>query len=323
MALASRVLGVLFLAGGLFVAFSVVLPHPRGADAGALLVIAGFGVAVGGASLVWAKRARTWTVHAALAAGTGLVSLCVYFSGVAAGIYSAMFVWVVLVAASFFTSRAVAVHVGWIVISWALTLALVEDRSGFSLITRWALGSFVLVVAAAVMSEIVGGRRSTEEQLRSAQRELDHLAHHDPLTGVANRRLLEKALARELARAKRHGTPLAIVALDLDDFKEYNDEHGHAAGDRLLQVATRGWASLLRTEDLIARLGGDEFVALLPDCPPTEAERAAQRLRSNLPRNCTCSTGIAYWQGHESAEELLARADIALYEAKRAQLSNA
>lgn len=315
-ALVSRVLGVLFLAGALFIAFSVLLPHPKEADARALLGLSGLAAIVGGANLIWAKRAQTKTVHAVLAAGTGLISLCVYFSAVASGIYSAMFIWIVLVAASFFPRRAVAAHVGWILISWGLTHALVREPSGFSVITRWALGSFALVVAAAVMSEIVQGRKSTEEQLRKVQAELAHLANHDALTGIANRRPFEKGLERELARAKRHGTPLAVIALDLDKFKEYNDEHGHAAGDRLLQNATSEWVRVLRAEDLIARLGGDEFVALLPDCPPAEAERVAQRLCSDLPLNCTCSTGIAYWDGHESAEELLARADTALYETK-------
>jgi predicted signal transduction protein with EAL and GGDEF domain len=126
-------------------------------------------------------------VHAVLAAGTGLVSLCVYFSGVAAGVYSAMFVWVLLVAASFFAGRVVAAHVVWVLVSWGLSLALVEEQGGFSMITRWALVSFVLVVAATVMFEIEMGRKSTEEQLRHAQDELEHLADHDPLTGVANR----------------------------------------------------------------------------------------------------------------------------------------
>lgn len=317
MALASRVLGVLYLAGGLLVAFSVLLPHPEEADAGALLVVAGLIAAVGGASLIWAERAQTRTVHAALAAGTGLISLCIYFAGVATGIYSAMFLWVVLLAASFFASRAIAAHVGWVLTSWGLALALIEKTTtGFSTITRWTLGSFVLVVAAAVMSEIVAGRKSTEERLRSAQEELEHLAHHDPLTGVANRRFFDIALGRELGRAKRHGTPVAIVALDLDQFKEYNDEHGHAAGDQLLKLVTSGWASVLRAEDLIARFGGDEFIALLPNCPPHEADQAVQRLHSNLPPYCTCCTGIAYWDRHEPAEELLGRADEALYEAK-------
>lgn len=177
----------------------------------------------------------------------------------------------------------------------------------------------MLAVAAAVMSEIVAGRRSTEEQLRTAQDELEHLAHHDPLTGVANRRLFEQELSRELARAKRRATPLSIVALDLDRFKEYNDEHGHLAGDRLLKSVASAWGHALRSEDLIARFGGDEFVALLPDCPPAEAERVAQRLCSALPLSslrCACSTGIAHWDGYESVEDLLLRADEAMYETK-------
>jgi diguanylate cyclase (GGDEF)-like protein len=316
LALASRVIGVLYLAGAALVAFSVVLPHPQEAQAGAHLVIAGLAAVVGGSSLIWAGRAQTGILHAAVGAGTALISLCIVFAGVATGIYSAMYIWVVLLAVSFFSSRAVAAHVGWVLLSWGAALAWVHEPTGFSSITRWTLGSLVLVVTATVMCEIEGGRRSTEEQLRATQDELEHLAHHDPLTGAANRRLFETVLARELARAKRYGTPLAVILLDLDKFKEYNDENGHAAGDQLLQIATTGWAHALRTEDLVARLGGDEFVALLPGCPLEEAERVAERLCRALPRDCTCCTGIAYWDGQESAEQLLARADVALYEAK-------
>jgi diguanylate cyclase (GGDEF)-like protein len=316
LALASRVIGVLYLAGAALVAFSVLLPHPREADVEGLVAIAGLAAVVGGASLIWAGRAPIGIVHAAVGAGTVLICLCIVFAGVATGIYSAMFIWVVLLAVSFFSGRAVALHVAWILVSWGVVLALVDEPTGFSSITRWALGSLVLVVTAVVMSEIEGGRRSIEQQLRGAQDELEHLAHHDPLTGVANRRLFEKALPRELARAQRHGAPLAVIVLDLDKFKEYNDENGHAAGDQLLQIAARGWTNVLRAEDLVARLGGDEFVALLPGCAPAEAERVAQRLCGALPRTCTCCTGIAHWDGQESADELLARADVALYEAK-------
>ena len=284
-----------------------------------LFGIAGLGALVGGASMIWACHARTWTVHAVLAAGTGLVCLCVYFSGVATAIYPMMFVWVVLVAASFFGRRAVAAHVSWIVVSWGLVLFLVKEPTGFSPITRWALGSLALGVAAAVMSEIVAGRKLTEMQLRSAQEELEDLAHHDPLTGIANRRLFEQELSRELAGAKRRGAPLSVVAIDLDNFKKYNDEHGHVAGDRLLKSAVSAWGAELRDGDLIARIGGDEFLVLLPDCPSPEAERVAQRLCSALPSSsvgCTCSTGLAVWDAHESAEDLLSRADGALYETK-------
>lgn len=315
-AMTSRVLGVFYLAGALLVLLSVMLPNPEGADEVGLFGIAGLAVLVGSASLIWAKHARTWTVHAVLAAGTGLISLCVYFSGVAAGIYSAMFVWVVLVAGSFFGTRAVAGHVGWVVISWGLVLALVEEPSGFSPITRWLLGSLVFGVAAAVMSEIVAGRKLTEEELRKAQGELEALAHHDPLTGLANLRLFEIEGEREMARAKRQDWPLCLITLDLDDFKAYNDEHGHVAGDRLLKSAASAWAETMRAEDLLARMGGDEFAALLPNCPFTEAEQVVERLCAATPLGQGCSTGIACWDGQESAEQWRERADRGMYEAK-------
>jgi diguanylate cyclase (GGDEF)-like protein len=314
--LTSRVLGVFYLAGALLVYLSVLLPHPEGANSTGLLGIAVTASLVGGASTLLAKHARPWTVHTVLAAGTSLICLCVYFAGVAAGIYSAMFVWVVLVAVSFFSARAVAAHVAWAVIAWGLTLLVVEETTGFSTITRWTLGTLVLVVAAAVMSEIVAGRKSTEEQLRSAQDELEHLAHHDPLTGVPNRRLFESELSREMARAKRQGTPLSLVALDLDGFKSYNDQNGHVAGDRLLKAAASAWTDVLRATDLIARFGGDEFVAVLPACSPAEVELVAKRLCRVIPAGCTCSSGVAQWDGSESVEELLARADQLMYESK-------
>jgi len=313
----SRVLGVFYLAGGLLVLLSLLLPHPKEADALGLFGIAGLAAIVGSSSLIWAKHARMWTVHTVLATGTGLISLCVYFSGVAAGIYTAMFVWVVLVAGSFFVGWAVAAHVVWAVISWGLVLAVVEEPTGFSTITRWTLGSLVLGVAAGVMSEIVAGRNSTEKQLRSAQDELEALAHHDPLTGLANRRLFEIEVKREMARADREGLPLCLITLDLDNFKGYNDEHGHIAGDRLLKSAASAWVATLRTEDVIARLGGDEFAVLLPNCPAAEAEQVVERLcAATIPFGGSCSTGIACWDGQELAEQWHERADRRMYEAK-------
>ncbi len=309
----SRVLGVFYLAGGLLVVLSVVLPNPEGANAAGLVGIAGVAAVVGSASLIWAKHARMWTVHAVLAAGTALICLCVYFAGVAAGIYSAMFVWVVLVAGSFFKGRAVVAHVGWVITSWGLVLLLVEEPTDFSKITRWTLGSFVLAVAAAVMSEIVAGRQLTEEALRGAQDELKDLAHRDPLTGVANPRLFEIEAGREMARAKRQDWPLCLITLDLDDFKGYNDEHGHVAGDRLLKATASAWAAILRAEDVIARMGGDEFAVLLPDCPSTEAGTVMQRLHAATPMGQSCTAGIACWDGRESAEQWRERADREMY----------
>jgi diguanylate cyclase (GGDEF)-like protein len=106
------------------------------------------------------------------------------------------------------------------------------------------------------------------------------------------------------------------VTLDLDDLKEHNDAHGHAAGDRLLKHVASTWAGALRATDLIARTGGDEFVALLPDCPPAAADRLMNRLRDDVASTCTSSAGAATWDGRESADDLLARADRAMYDTK-------
>lgn len=321
--LMSRVLGVLLLCGGALTLLAVQVSAPADWDVTGLYGIVGGALAAGCATIVWADRARAWMVHALFAAGTGLICLGIYFAGVATGAYAVMFVWLVVVGASFFSTRAITAHVAWILLTSAVAIGTVEEASGISALTRWTFGSLLLLVAAAVMSQIVAGRRSTEERLRKEigekeqlQRELEHLAHHDPLTGLPNRRSLEQAFDRELARAGRQGTPLCVVALDLDELKAYNDTHGHAAGDRLLKHAAGTFAAGRRATDLIARMGGDEFVALLPGCNSAAAANVVQRLRRSYPPGHSFSAGIACWDRRESADELMNRADAAMYRAK-------
>ena len=105
--------------------------------------------------------------------------------------------------------------------------------------------------------------------------------------------------------------------VDLDRFKDYNDEHGHQAGDRLLKQLAAVWRDVLRPTDVLARYGGEEFVVLLPNCPLDEARDVIERLRVTIPGDETCSAGIATWDGQESPEALVSRADAALYRAKR------
>ena len=105
--------------------------------------------------------------------------------------------------------------------------------------------------------------------------------------------------------------------VDLDRFKEYNDEHGHQAGDRLLKEIASIWRDVLRPTDVLARYGGEEFVVLLPNCEPERAVEVIQRLRGVIPDDETCSAGVACWNSRESAESLVSRADDALYTAKR------
>jgi diguanylate cyclase (GGDEF)-like protein len=144
------------------------------------------------------------------------------------------------------------------------------------------------------------------------------IALTDPLTGLANRRAWEDELRREVARARRTSHRLALVMLDLDHFKQLNDTRGHQAGDTVLAEAAASWRSTVRTTDFLARYGGDEFAMLLPDCPAEYGETVLERIRTAIPADCSCSAGIAYWDGRETAEKLLSRADAALYEAKRA-----
>jgi diguanylate cyclase (GGDEF)-like protein len=105
--------------------------------------------------------------------------------------------------------------------------------------------------------------------------------------------------------------------MDLDHFKDFNDAFGHQAGDKLLADAAAAWHVEVRSTDFLARYGGEEFALLLLGCPPDSAEPLIERLRSVMPRDQTCSAGIAVWDGEEEAENLVARADAALYAAKR------
>ncbi|MEZ5063074.1 MAG: diguanylate cyclase [Solirubrobacterales bacterium] len=147
---------------------------------------------------------------------------------------------------------------------------------------------------------------------------LERMAHTDDLTGLINRRAWDVELEREVGRARRARTPLAVAMLDLDRFKAYNDLHGHQAGDRVLREAASAWRAVLRETDLLARYGGEEFAVALPGCDLEQAGHMVDRLREVTPAGQSCSAGLAGWDGAESADELLGRADDALYEAKQA-----
>lgn len=145
---------------------------------------------------------------------------------------------------------------------------------------------------------------------------VEGLARTDELTGLPNRRAFNEDLQREMDRARRDGGPLCLAMLDLDRFKRFNDTHGHLAGDRLLADAAEAWRHTLRAgTDLLARFGGEEFVVVLP-IPVREATETVGRLRASTPQNQTVSAGLARWDGEETPEALLARADAALYAAK-------
>lgn len=171
------------------------------------------------------------------------------------------------------------------------------------------------------------GREVTE--LRRAERELEHRASHDPLTGLPNRHRLELELARAIEHAARTDGRLALLYLDLDGFKAANDRHGHETGDRILRDVAQRLQRGLRQSDLVARVGGDEFVVLLPGCRDAGAARTvADNLRARLhpphalpdgPLHLDASVGVACFPCDGSdPRSLLAHADRAMYVAKRA-----
>jgi diguanylate cyclase (GGDEF)-like protein len=176
---------------------------------------------------------------------------------------------------------------------------------------------------------IAAVRDITDRKAQEAR--LMHLAMHDSLTGLANRILLQDRAARAVAAAKRSGRPLALLLLDLDRFKEVNDTLGHQIGDELLQQIAPRLQAHLREADSLARLGGDEFAILAPETGHLRAvcalaERIVETLSQPFPVGgleveIGVSIGIATFPEHGlDAKELLQRADVAMYTAKRNQL---
>jgi diguanylate cyclase (GGDEF)-like protein len=186
---------------------------------------------------------------------------------------------------------------------------------GNAILTERTIGAPVVLATGVAVSVLLGALLWMLAQVGALYREVGRLARTDSLTGVANRRGWDEELPRELARAARSGQPVCVALLDLDHFKHYNDEHGHLAGDRLLKAAAAAWEHRLRKTDLLARYGGEEFAILLPDCELGAAMEIAERLRTAQPEG-TCSIGVADWDGRQDGDELLARADRALYAAK-------
>ncbi len=186
--------------------------------------------------------------------------------------------------------------------------------------SAWRTGVLFLILSGIVCTTIQALVTRVMAQEREHNRllaELDHLAHTDPLTGLANRRAWQSELDRGLARARRTGEPVSIAFVDIDNFKAVNDAKGHPGGDSLLIKIARSWTEMLRPDDVLARIGGDEFAVLIPNCSHPETPEVIRRLRARMPKPHSCSIGVATWDALEVSDQLMSRADQALYDAKR------
>src|SRR4051812_21209253 len=170
--------------------------------------------------------------------------------------------------------------------------------------------------------EAAARTKALQQELVAQGARLESLLREDGLTGLSNRRAILTQLGGMVSAARRHGHPLSIAICDLDHFKRINDRHGHKAGDAVLVAAAHAMGAHLRAEDQLGRLGGEEFLVLLPDTDAAAAHSAAEKLRGEVARAggpvaVTVSIGVATWDG-ETPEDLLHRADEALYAAKEA-----
>jgi diguanylate cyclase (GGDEF)-like protein/PAS domain S-box-containing protein len=216
--------------------------------------------------------------------------------------------------------------------SFSAKLAEREPVEGLSLklrslagVRRWAMLSAEWLEVDQDPIVLVGITDVTE------QKELEHrlveLATHDGLTGLYNRRHFVELAERELSRAARSHCPVSLCMLDADQFKQMNDEFGHAVGDRALRTLARATRGMLRAQDIFGRLGGEEFAVLLPDTRIDGALSVAERIRRSVemtqvptahsaPAWITVSIGVAQHRPGEAFEALMRRADHALYRAK-------
>ncbi|WP_034642247.1 GGDEF domain-containing response regulator [Desulfovibrio inopinatus] len=180
-----------------------------------------------------------------------------------------------------------------------------------------------------ITSILVGGERYyvisfTDVSRLEQEREFYYdQSTKDPLTGIANRKILESELEREIVRSNRYGSPLSLAIFDIDDFKTVNDTYGHQVGDFVLVRMASIVSRMIRKIDVFCRYGGEEFILIMPETPLSGAKVAADKLRQTvadsdleIPIKVTCSVGVATHQPGESGTALIARADAQLYVAK-------
>ncbi|MGH9495259.1 MAG: GGDEF domain-containing protein [Candidatus Sulfotelmatobacter sp.] len=224
--------------------------------------------------------------------------------------------------------------------SFAFPNILNRDQNGYPFSLNQAIRSLVgLVLTFSVylvyqQSMIIRMRKQLADQIESLAKvqtrtdEVYKLAALDQLTGLYNRRSGEQRLSEEINRAARHQRPLTVLSLDLDDLKQTNDKLGHAAGDLVLKTFAERLQKAIRGSDLAVRLGGDEFMVLLPECRMEEVRHVMGRIEGldveydGVRVPVRCSRGWTDYKPGETSEELLKRADEALYADKHIRKQN-
>ena len=208
-----------------------------------------------------------------------------------------------------------------ILIAAGLTYGVFGGSMGFS---AWVITIVTPATIAPVMTFLT---LRLVLQLERVRADLDHAVHHDPLTGLHNRRYFMQKLQQQIAEACAGGPPFAVAIMDVDNFKAINDRHGHLGGDEVLRQLARRCQAQLRSSDVLARIGGEEFAVLIRQADLEQAQRCAERYllaaqeqpvsMPSGPQRVTISIGLAlFQQGMTQIDRLLWLADQALYAAK-------
>jgi diguanylate cyclase (GGDEF)-like protein len=295
-------LSLLFLFKGLVCLSTVVFPVSAQEPTG-LVAVTGL-LAIVAASGVWLLGLRIPMLgYELLAAGGSLTTSWVVSHAATQGgmmITAFAYPWIAIYAAHFFPRRGVIVQGLIISVGFGAGLLL----GGMSnVVIYWIIVTVTIWSICLVLGHL-------SEALRRQ-------ADTDPLTGLLNRSGFLVAAKREHAISQRTGSPLTLVVIDLDGFKQINDLRGHLVGDHLLTELGRSWRARLRAGDILARHGGDEFLLLLPSTSPDGASVVLDRLHvEEMP--ITWSVGIGEWLEGESLSDCLARADADLYTVKNA-----
>lgn len=264
-------------------------------------ILAGI-VALLAAAVIATRRGRVAhrSMHPALLAGIGAVTVCVWNDGSNPALFgdALLYGWVLVIAFVSLRTRAALMYLLLVASALAVVLAA---HSGPEVFSAW-----LVVVLGLGLPAVFSGLSFAA---------VERVALEDPLTGLFNRRAFLMLLDKELARDTREGSAVAVAMLDVNGLKAVNDQQGHAAGDVLLRRAAAAWQAALRREDVLARLGGDEFAVLLPGCgSPHEAVDVLDRMRASS--GVSVSVGVALSCG-EHLDALVSRADHAMYVAKR------
>jgi len=212
-------------------------------------------------------------------------------------------------------------------LTWGIVFAVAT--TGFREATAWvqmpAETPLVWRLAnAGAYVAVLGVAMAGLQTLRRSQAQMARLIIQDPLTNVLNARAFADRLGQELDRNRRYPRPLALMYMDLDNFKVINDTHGHQTGDAVLRLVADAMRSSVRQADVVGRLGGDEFAVLMPETDAQLADAAAKRLIASLRNvfkgtpNVTASIGVVSCTATDaSTDDLLRRADQAMYDAKK------